>query len=311
MQLWSRKTLKQELNKRDFHPSRGRGQTFMTDAHFLSWMVDESGAERGDLVLEIGTGPGHLTTVLLQKGCHVIGVEIEGTLAELCRNQTGNPETFTPFEGDALEDDRLHPDLQLTVRNRRKNLGTEDIYLVSNLPYQQGPKILIALLESRLPLHESSVVVLQKEQAEKLSTDPGDSRFGIPSVLFQWNGSMEIIRTLDPSVFWPEPDVTSVLCRVNPESSWVHVDVSRDLYEEMKKVVRILFRHPRKTLRNNIRLSDDYTVDDVELYGDFVDLFLKKRPEKLTPKEWYDLSRSLVRAKEKRELDDVDSFPEE
>jgi protein-L-isoaspartate O-methyltransferase len=95
--MWSRKTLQNELDKRDKYPSGARGQHFMTDSTYLSHIVDQAGVENGDVVLEIGTGPGHLTTTLLEEGCYVIGVEIDETLAELCRAQTGNPDELSLF----------------------------------------------------------------------------------------------------------------------------------------------------------------------------------------------------------------------
>ncbi len=302
--MWSTKTLKNELKKRDKHLSGSRGQHFMVDGNFLTLMVNEAHLEPGDVVLEVGTGPGHLTCKLLDAGCHVAGVEIDDTMIELCRKQTENPDELSLFEGDLLsDDDRIQPDVQVMVRNVLKRAGRDELTLVSNLPYRRGPNMLIALLESPFSMTENNLVVLQSELAEKLKAVPGSSDFGIPSVLFQWNGQMELIQEVPKDVFWPEPDVDSVLCRVQKESEWVSIDASYDDYFQMKKVVRILFRHPRKTLRNNIKLSDEYRIDDVDLYGSFVDLFLDKRPEQLTPKEWHDLTTKLIRAGDTKDVD--------
>jgi len=302
--MWSLKTLKHELNKKDKHISGARGQHFMTDAGFLERIVNVADVEPGNAVLEVGTGPGHLTCTLLDAGALVAGVEIDDTLAELCRKQTDDPEELSIYVGDLMSDeDRVHPDVQVMVRNIIKRTGSNDLTLVSNLPYRRGPSMLIALLESPFPLTDTSTVVLQTELAEKLQAMPGTSDFGIPSVLFQWNGQMEIIQNVPKDVFWPTPEVDSVLCRVTNESEWVNLDVSYDTYFEMKNVVRELFRHPRKTLRNNIKLSDAYQIDDVEMYGSFVDLFLDKRPEQLTPREWHDLTTSLLNADDRNDVD--------
>ncbi len=304
--MWSRETLKNELSNIGKKPTKSRGQTFMTDRNFLEYMVDKAEVERGDVIFEIGTGPGHLTDVLLERGARVVGVEVDEDLAELCRKQTGDPEELSLYVGDVMSDEHIHPEVQVVMRNVLKDTGSESLTLLSNLPYRRGPNILISLFETSFELDENSHVVLQKEQARKLAVDPGSSDFGIPSVLFQWVGHLEEVRTVPKEVFWPQPRVTSMLCRVEKNGDWVTVDVSRDAYEKLKKVVQTLFRHPRKTLRNNIRLSEEYRVEDVDLYGDFVDLFLKKRPEQLTPKEWYDLSRSLVEGGEQKDLEEYD-----
>ncbi len=302
--MWSRKTLKNELQKLDKKPSGARGQHFMTDSGYLSYIVDQAGAEPGDVVLEIGTGPGHLTTTLLESGCYVVGVEIDETLADLCRKQTGDPEELSLFVNDVLdEEERVQPDLQVMIRNTLKRAATDSIRLVSNLPYRRGTNILISLLESPMSFDRENFIVLQEALAEKLMAMPGTSDFGIPSVLFQWRGQMEVLETVPRQVFWPEPEVESVLCRVIQDSEWVDIDASFDRYERMKSVVRTLFMHPRKTLRNNIKLSDDYSIEDVDMYGSFVDLFLDKRPEQLTPKEWYDLVGSLLSSEDRNEVD--------
>ena len=301
--MWSRKTLQNELDKRDKYPSGARGQHFMTDSTYLSHIVDQAGVENGDVVLEVGTGPGHLTTTLLEEGCFVIGVEIDETLAELCRAQTGNPDELSLFVDDVLDDDEhVQPELQVMIRNTLKRTGAEEITIVSNLPYRRGTNILISLLESPVQFSEENIVVLQKALAEKLDAMPGTSDFGIPSVLFQWQGQMDVLETVPRQVFWPEPEVESVLCQVTKGSEWVDIEAPHDRYAKMKSVVRTLFAHPRKTLRNNIKLSDDYSIDDVEMYGSFVDLFLDKRPEQLTPKEWGDLTGSLLTAKNQKDV---------
>ncbi len=302
--MWSRKTLKNELDKQDKYPSRARGQHFMTDSTYLSHIVDQAGVSNGDVVLEVGTGPGHLTTALLDQGCHVIGVEIDEVLADMCRDQTGDPDELSLFVNDVLDDDEhVQPDLQVMIRNTLKRAGAEEITIVSNLPYRRGTNILISLLESPVSFSDENVVVLQKALAEKLDAMPGTSDFGIPSVLFQWQGKLDVLETVPRQVFWPEPEVESVLCKVTKGSEWVEIEAPHDRYEQMKSVVRTLFAHPRKTLRNNIKLSDDYHIEDVDMYGSFVDLFLDKRPEQLTPKEWYDLIESFLTAEHQKDVD--------
>lgn len=276
----------------------------MTDSDYLSYIVGRSEVDTDDVVLEVGTGPGHLTTTLLEAGCHVIGVEIDETLADLCRQHTGDPDTLSLFVNDVLdEEERVHPELQVMIRNTLKRTGEDAVTIVSNLPYRRGTNMLISLFESPLSYTEKNLVVLQKELAEKLNAMPGTSEFGIPSVLFQWQGSMEVLETVPRRVFWPEPEVESVLCNVVKGGEWVDIEETYDRYVRMKNVVRTLFTHPRKTLRNNIKLSDRYSVDDVDMYGSFVDLFLDKRPEQLTPKEWYDLVSSLVSAEDQKKVD--------
>lgn len=288
--MWSRDILRKKLDEAGITPSRAKGQNFMTDPNFLSYMVDTSEAGEGDTVLEIGTGAGHLTTTLLDQGARVIGVEIDSRLVELTRDHTNNPDSLSLFTGDILKSKQINPSFQSFLDNC---LQDESLTLISNLPYRRGVQILIAMVESDLPLDEG-YVVLQTQLAEKLSAEGGTSQYGTASVLFQWHAKLESIRSVAKPVFWPQPEVPSSFCRIIPDG-WIDLDTSRPEYEQMKDIVNVLFRHPRKTLRNNLRLADSFTPSDAGIYEDFLqDIFLRKRPEHVTPQEWYELAEKLI-----------------
>jgi len=76
-----------ELRRRGFRPSRHRGQNFLFDRGLLEGFVEESGVAPGNLVLEIGTGPGTLTESLLDAGAVVVTVEIDSLLAEIAKER--------------------------------------------------------------------------------------------------------------------------------------------------------------------------------------------------------------------------------
>ena len=51
------------LEARGFKPSRVLGQNFMIDRNILNILLEASGVEAGDEVVEVGPGPGVLTAV--------------------------------------------------------------------------------------------------------------------------------------------------------------------------------------------------------------------------------------------------------
>ncbi|MCL2104619.1 MAG: 16S rRNA (adenine(1518)-N(6)/adenine(1519)-N(6))-dimethyltransferase, partial [Kiritimatiellaeota bacterium] len=57
------------------------GQNFLIDRNVLDAIVEASGVQGGERVLEIGPGLGVLTEALLQRGAHVTAVEKEPRLA--------------------------------------------------------------------------------------------------------------------------------------------------------------------------------------------------------------------------------------
>jgi phospholipid N-methyltransferase len=66
--LWNTKAsrTKEQLAEFKARPKRALGQNFVTDENILQRIVEESGIEQGDLVLEIGPGTGNLTVCLLK-----------------------------------------------------------------------------------------------------------------------------------------------------------------------------------------------------------------------------------------------------
>jgi 16S rRNA (adenine1518-N6/adenine1519-N6)-dimethyltransferase len=62
-------------------PKRSLSQNFLLDRNILEKIIKTAGVQKGDLVLEIGPGPGSLTEILLEKGAKVLAVERDDTLA--------------------------------------------------------------------------------------------------------------------------------------------------------------------------------------------------------------------------------------
>lgn len=57
---------KAQLQSINARPKKALGQNFVTDQNVLSKVVEKSGIDAGDLVLEIGPGTGNLTRSLLK-----------------------------------------------------------------------------------------------------------------------------------------------------------------------------------------------------------------------------------------------------
>ena len=78
------------------------GQHFLHDAGLLRRIAEASGATSGDVVLEIGPGPGGLTEALLATRATVVAIERDPRMAgALLRRYADAP--FVLIEGDALE----------------------------------------------------------------------------------------------------------------------------------------------------------------------------------------------------------------
>ncbi len=179
-------------------PTKKLGQNFVHDANTVRRIVQAAGVRAGETVLEIGPGLGSLTLGLLEAGASVIAVEIDRRLAEQL------PHTVRIMQ----------PGTQLTVVHadalRVTDLQGEPSRLVANLPYNVSVPVLLHLLE-RFPSLTSGIVMVQAEVGHRLAAEPGSKVYGAPSVKAAWYGTWRTAGQVSRMVFWPVPNVDSVL----------------------------------------------------------------------------------------------------
>ena len=179
-------------------PTKKLGQNFVHDGNTVRRIVQTAGVQRGETVLEIGPGLGSLTLGLLEAGASVIAVEIDGRLAEQLTHtvrvmQPGR--TLSVVHADAL---------------RVTELPGEASRLVANLPYNVSVPVLLHLLE-HFPSLASGIVMVQAEVGHRLAAEPGSKVYGAPSVKAAWYGNWRTAGQVSRLVFWPVPNVDSVL----------------------------------------------------------------------------------------------------
>ncbi|MFC0681033.1 16S rRNA (adenine(1518)-N(6)/adenine(1519)-N(6))-dimethyltransferase RsmA [Lysobacter korlensis] len=179
-------------------PTKRLGQNFVHDANTVRRIVQVARVKPGDEVLEVGPGLGSLTLGLLEAGASVTAVEIDGRLAEqLPRTvellQPGAP--LRVIEADAL---------------RITELPAAPVSIVANLPYNVSVPVLLHLLE-HVPTLESGLVMVQAEVGHRLAAPSGSKVYGSPSVKAAWYGTWRIAAQVSRQVFWPVPNVDSVL----------------------------------------------------------------------------------------------------
>ncbi len=181
-------------------PTKKLGQNFVIDANTVRRIVKAAGVAAGETVVEIGPGLGSLTLGLLEAGAAVTAVEIDARLAAQL------PVTV----------DLLAPDAALTVLTedamRVAELPGDPTVLVANLPYNVSVPVLLHLLET-FPGIERGLVMVQAEVGHRLAADPGSKVYGSPSAKAAWYGDFRAAGNVSRQVFWPVPNVDSILVR--------------------------------------------------------------------------------------------------
>jgi len=197
--------------------------------------VADAGVGPGDRVLEVGAGLGSLTVALAEAGCGVTALEIDPRVAEVLREiVSGYPNV------DVRVQDAMRADWASL-------LGAEPWAMVSNLPYNVSVPLLLELLQT-VPAIECYLVMVQREVGERLVAEPGSRAYGAVSVRVAYRAGARIVRRVPADVFWPRPNVDSVLVRMEPGPSSVGVDPMA-----LFAVVDEGFAERRKTMANALR----------------------------------------------------------
>jgi 16S rRNA (adenine1518-N6/adenine1519-N6)-dimethyltransferase len=123
-------------------------------------------------------------------------------------------------------------------------LGHEPWRMASNLPYNVAVPVVMGLLE-RAPGVDPMLVMVQREVGERLAAGPGEDAYGAVSLRVAYRAQVHVVRRVPPTVFWPEPQVESVVVRLSrrPPPVPTPPDVLFRLIEEG-------FAQRRKTMAN-------------------------------------------------------------
>ncbi len=240
--------LSDRLTAAGLTPQSHYGQNFLIDLNLVDLIARAAEMRPTDVVLEVGTGVGSLTTRLCEQAGRVITAEIDQHLFKLAAVELAGYSNVVQIAGDALRNKHtLRPELMEAVRAAMAEIGPDARFLlVANLPYNVATPIISNLLHET-PMPGRMVVTIQKELADRLIAAPATKDYGALSVWIQTLGSAEIVRELPPQVFWPRPKVTSAVVRIDTQQA------ARDRIPDLKffhEFLRALFFHRRKFLRS-------------------------------------------------------------
>lgn len=288
--LHHRSFLREALAKEGIRPLTSLGQNFLVDGNLLRFIADAADIQPDEVILEVGSGTGALTKLLAERAGHVVAVEIDNKLYEMTRKTVAPHSNVTVLHTDALG---RKSRLAAAVVQAVESLTPQTVQLVSNLPYSIAPPVIMATLESALPVRQI-VATVQREIADRLTAKPATSDYGYLTVTVQNVASVEVLRRLGPQVFWPRPKVHSAIVRVVPTER-----MPEEEYRPLKCLARALFQSRRKTIRNALRsLPPDLrqAVED-EQFQIETQVDLSARGETLSPRQVLDLARSLAHCK--------------
>jgi len=223
-------------------PQKRLSQNFLIDQNVTQKIVHVADVQPGDVVLEIGPGPGALTSMLLEKGAIVHAIEKDPLFAKaLSRLQT--------------PDNRLNIYLSDALEFPIETIPFQKV--IANLPYH----ITTPLLEKCFKTSFSSITVMvQKEVADRIFAKEGTKTFGSLSLFTRYYARLESQFTVSSNCFYPKPSVNSSvihLCsRPAPEVSPARFfPVMRRAFTQRRKMLSSSLKEfaPTETIKKALR----------------------------------------------------------
>jgi 16S rRNA (adenine1518-N6/adenine1519-N6)-dimethyltransferase len=219
-------------------PDRDLGQNFLIDSNILGVIERAAELEAQDVVLEIGGGLGVLSEHLAERADHVHVIEVDERLREALEDATDPHSNVTVHWGDAMsiEVAALEPQPQKVI---------------ANLPYGIAAGVLLRTV-AELPGVERWVAMVQREVGERLAAAPGSGAYGTPSVLAQLECEVEVLRAIPRTVFFPVPNVDSVLIGMRRRAGGTS---GVPTTPALRALVSGGFAHRRKQLAGSLGIS--------------------------------------------------------
>lgn len=184
-------------------------------------------------MVEIGPGLAAMTQPLVERVGHLQVIELDRDLAARLRQH----KQLTVHEADVLKVD---------VTALAKNLNTQTLRVVGNLPYNISTPILFHLLD-HVAVIQDQHFMLQKEVVERMVAAPASAAYGRLSVMLQWRYAMEMVVEVGPMAFEPPPRVDSAVVRMTPHTQPAPLPLAL-----LSELVQVAFSQRRKLLRHTL-----------------------------------------------------------
>ncbi len=231
------------------NPRHDLGQNFLIDLNLHDYIVRAASVSPDDVVLEVGTGTGALTTAISIDASRVVTVEYDQRVHQIAKDLLQSRPHVTLLNCDVLKNkNRFNPDVLAAVNSALENMPPDrprSLKLVANLPYNVATPVISNLVASDLPWTRM-VVTIQYELAERMAAAPGSSQYSALTVWLQAQTKVTLLKKLGPNVFWPRPQVDSAIVQIDPDPQLRSAIGDREFFHTF---LRDVFTQRRKRLR--------------------------------------------------------------
>lgn len=282
------------------------GQNFLVNEKTVERIIQYIKESKPSAVIEIGPGQGAFTKYFSTAPFKSIAVEIDKELIP------GLEATLPNIK--FVNDDFLEIDLQALFTEQGLD---EQTVFYGSLPYNISKRIIRKV--TKFNDFKKAYFIIQKEVAEKLQIEKPLARVDLQTliatnskkskssrlsnklaVLTSNFATVKRLFDISPTQFRPIPKVMSSVIEITPHKPVLEPEK----YNQFGQFTRSLFKQPRKTVYNNIRVLSkvqDFiktnslqtaanpaapnTEADYSAENQFINTLLQSRPEKLTADE--------------------------
>lgn len=246
------------------------GQNFLVNKRIAAKIVSLAELCSSDTVIEIGPGYGILTDLIVPLVKRLILIEIDKKIADFLKKRFSFSPNIEIINIDFMK------------YNFPQNLN--NIKIIANLPYY----IATAIIEKILPSYSwsHSVLMIQKEVAERMVAVPGTSAYGYFSIMCQYYASINKYIDIKPGSFNPKPKVMST------------VVILKNKYpppppELLFSLIKKAFTHKRKTILNSLDGflgQNKYTIEKIL---DLSKISKNSRPQDISLSQYLNLTYNI------------------
>jgi len=262
----------------NFFPKKRLGQNFLMDSDLLQRLIFYASVSDTDVVLEVGAGLGFLTRLLAQKCRKVIAVEIDSKLVKILQEQLRDLRNVELIEGDVLK---------VSIPSFNK--------VVSTPPYSISSPLLFWLLGRNF---DCAVLAFQKEFAERLNAPVDSKEYSRLTVSTYYRAEVELLDYVPKELFYPPPDVDSIIVRLKPRRPPFSV-ANKELFFEL---VQRLFTQRNRKVRNSVipfLQRQGFGREEALRIADVL-LFHDKRVRELAPEDFGAIANEIARKRREK-----------
>lgn len=278
MPLYKPSELTSFLQGLGISPKKSLSQNFLIDGNIIKKIISASDVHPGDIVLEIGSGPGSLTEALLEAGANVLAVERDDILAKALDRFKVEGKSLDIYCEDIMKfpvDEILVPKLKPGQKAK----------VIANLPYHLTTPIISHLIKMR-NVFSSLTLMVQDEVAKRFTAHPNTSDYGSYSVFLNFYCNPKYAFLVSRNCFYPAPKVQSAVVVLELKEPPA---VSNE--DKFFELTRTAFKQRRKMLRGTLKdLYGSQTVTDALVR---VGLNPQARPEDLSLDQFISLFETL------------------